>query len=241
MDSNDPKNWKIRKLADFGSSEPWVARIWLTLKEFVDQLKLHPDKKKSTSDAYDDLFTTLSMVFTGLRNIIKLSNDDKTPLVTLQKEYFDFYDKLWLTLKDRLQKALKEMDFNIGFFFMTDEKFAKGLDRLVIKYNIDDKTKQEIISDRVWSNRLSNLRNNYLQHKKLSKDIENEFFSAKQAQVYFHNCWTFIEDLSLLAMEQHLHPIFIFEEIPEDKRDPSIPRRFNMTINPKLIKHDNSK
>lgn len=235
------ENFKITKLADFGSSEPWVARIWMAMKEYIDRLLIPSDVKKNVHESYIDLFDSLSLTFISLRTIETMINDKNTPSLTLTKEYHNFYNNVWTTLKDRFQKCITELNMDIGFIFQEDSKFDIGLNKFTEKYSINDSDKNEIIRDRVWINKLSILRNNYLQHKKISKEIENDFFDIETAKTYFHNTWTFIEDLSLIAMEQHLPKFAKFQEIPEADRDPAVPKRFQIVLNPDFQKNEENK
>lgn len=212
------ENFKVSHLAAFGSSEPWVARIWMSFKEFIDRLRFSKVEKEKIDLAFNDLFDSLSLTFISLQNIKKNSKDPKTPLLTIKKEFFDFYDKLWLSYKDRFQKAIRELGFDIGFLFQNEKKFNEGLKAFSLQHNISDEFQEMIYRDREWQNKLNTLRNDYIEHKTLSDDIEKDFFSLQHAEAYFHNIWTLIEDITIPLMAHKLPNILMFQEIEESKR-----------------------
>jgi len=227
-------NFKVQKLADFGSSEPWVARIWMSFKEFIPRLNLEKVEKDKINDSFNDLFESLSLAFISLREIKENSKHPNIPLLSLKRVYFDFYDKLWTAYKDRFQKAIKELGYDIGFLFMNDQSFNDGLKKFFEEYtDLPRDFKKIIIEDRLnWQNKLSVLRNKYLQHKSITDDIENEFFTVECVEIYFHNVWTLIEDITIELMALKLPNILCFQEIEDSKRDVKCPQRYVVKINP---------
>lgn len=231
------ENFKVFPLADFGSSEPWVARTWMSFKEFIDRLHLTKVEKAKVDLAFNDLFDSLSLAFISLRNIEKNSKDINIPLFTLRKEFFDFYDKLWLSFKDRFQKAIRELGFDIGFLFQNEKKFNEGLKKFSLIYNVSDDFQEMIQNDREWQNKLKTLRNDYIEHKTLSDEIEKDFFSLQHAKAYFHNTWTLIEDITILLMSHRLPNILMFQKIEESKRNKAVPKLYEIIINPEFMQN----
>jgi hypothetical protein len=226
--------FKVKKLVNFGSSEPWVARTWMSFHDFIDKMGIKSKDKERIDFAFDDMFESLSLSFISLKKIYDLNRDPNTPSLDLKKEYFDFYDKLWTAYKDRFQNAIKELGFDIGFLFKKDSEFYKEINTFFEKYNdLPIELKNIIIEDRnIWQNKLSVFRNKYLQHKSLNdKNVEN-FLTLNQVDIYFYNVWTTIEDITINLIRLKLPDIFCFKEIEESKREIKCPVRFEITINP---------
>ena len=227
-------NFNIDKLADFGSSEPWVARIWMSFNEFIDKLYTKNYEKNNIKIAFNDLYETLSLAFMSLRDIQKINKEPNITLLNSKKKYFDFYNNLWIAYKDRFHKAMKELGYNIGFLFHNDQRFKIGIKEFFEKHTSLPKDFIQVIieSRKNWQNKLSEIRNNYIQHKYPSNEIEKEFFNLYHAEFYFYNVWTLIEYLTINLMALKMPNILCFQEIEESKRDVKCPRRYKITINP---------
>lgn len=223
------EGFKIQKLTDFGSSEDWVARLYLSLPDFVDKLLISSEAKQEFGYLLNDVFRSLSYSFMSLRRIRNFKIMPDIPMLSQESEYINFYNHLWTAFKDRFPKILLILGFDIGFLYQNNKNFKKGLE-LFNKINsmLPDEFTIMISNDKEWLDKLSSFRNKYIQHKSVSDKIKTDFFNIQSAEAYFFNIWTSIENISIMLMSLKLPDFACFMEIENNKIDKKCPRRFEI-------------
>jgi len=225
---NNHANFKVEKMANFGTAEPWVSRIFLGLSDLINMLDETADNKKAITDSIGEIFEELSLAFIALKKVKELTNLKGAPVLELKKEYSDLYDHSWRAYKDRFATACSKMGYDIGFLFKDDKKFKSESESFVRNYpDIKDGFIQMLNNDRLtWQNGLSDFRNMYIQHKQIGYEIESKYYNIKSAENMFSNVWQTIEDTLVLLIESQLKDPLVIIEIPEEERDKSCPKRF---------------
>ena len=99
---------KFEHFADFGTGEPFVARI-VGLSDLINITNFK--NKKEVSDSILTIFMEgLSPAFLSLKEIRAIEKGEKQKiLLNLTKNYYNLFDHLWIAYKDRTQKASKIM------------------------------------------------------------------------------------------------------------------------------------
>ena len=220
---------KIELFADIGSGEPFVARIIFGLLEILKSTNFG-EREKVDSAIFDITKEGLIPAFINLREIRSFEKGAKRLVrATLDQHYHNLYGHLWIAYKDRLQIATKLLGFDIGFLFKNEEEFIKGCDIFQKKYPEIDPSFIAMLKDerRTWQNILHTIRNDFLNHKKLSKEQIEKFFTLESAELMFQNCWGAIEEILVCLMRTALpRPTIDIAEIPENERDPNLPKRY---------------
>lgn len=227
---------KLEKLADFGTSEPWVARIWLGLSELVSVLQLPERQKQNFREANNEIAEELSSAFIALGKIKSLEASDTKTILEIRKEYSDLYDHLWRSYKDRFQNTALVLGYDIGFLFKDDKKFEKeSVEFTKNNPKIPDKFRKMLkIDRRIWQNGLSTFRNDYIQHRKIGKEIEALYYQIEAAETTFNNVWQTIEDTLVALIQSKIDYPIILVDIPEEKRNSSCPKRFTFNLTKKI-------
>jgi len=222
----------IQQVADWGAEQPWVARIQIGLPDLIRGARVQ-DKDEALEHLlwlYQQIGDELSNAFIALRRIKK----GGMLLYEEQKEYSNLYGHLWSVYKDRFQSFMKEFGYDIGFVFKKDDAFNKGLADHCRKYGLPSEFKQAVAYDRInWQLQLANIRNEYNEHRKLPTDVDVKYFKPDVAYVLFNNVWQAVEDMvaSHIKAEYDIKSkIVTIYEIPEEKRDPSMPIRFKLGL-----------
>lgn len=224
------ENLRIELFSDVGTGEPFIARIGLGLIEILNAT--HFKQRKKINDAIlDIIFEGLLPAFISLREIRELeAKKEKAAIATLNRNYYDLYNRLWAAYKDRMQKVVRLLGFDLGFLFQKENQFSRGCKNFLKKHpNINPAFTKMLRDERKsWQNILSTIRNNYLEHKGLETKRVERFFTIDNAEILFQNCWQAIEDIIvvLLRTGMPLHIGIDIAEIPEEERAPSCPKRF---------------
>lgn len=75
------------------------------------------------------------------------------------------------------------------------------------------------------------IRNDHLEHRKpLPENFVGAFYTLEQAELIFANAWQAMEGISAVLLQTMLPAGVFLREIPEDERDPTIPKRFGFAI-----------
>lgn len=229
---------RLEQVADFGSGEPFVARITIGIYELLDALEANETNKRSQIDALGEVSEELDYAFIALRKI----QNKKRPLLVAErkKEYSNLYDHLWTAYKDRFQKLIDLIGFDIGFLFKNDRDFEKESTEYFHANKLPEKLRQMMKHDRkIWQNALGDFRNHYRQHRHISHEIEKVWFNQDLAQKTFDNVWQAIEDVTVWLLQTKLEKStksLRIVEIPEATRDPACPRRFTVDLTPEAFK-----
>lgn len=229
----DPKNLEKPEATLFSNidlSEPFIARIW----GLLDILKLtnYKNKKEINDAILCVLFDSLLPAHISLENIRKHLTTPGMPELNKQKDYLDLHNHLWVAYKDRMQAVFKDNSFNIGFLFQDDDKFEQGKEKLKLAFpSLTNDFFYTITQDRsTWQKAAAMIRNDYIQHKKIDAEIANKYFTLANAETIFKNIWLAIENLILNFLVQEFPQALKIIEIPEDRRDPTMPKKYVVDI-----------
>lgn len=152
--------FQIQKIHDEGSSEPFIARLWLGILEIRDQvLQFRYDDMASARNAFDrdyqPVLDSLEILRTAARNIRKLIDEhcrkvEAGEIVSFQPNAIAISESIETLLRDMvstflnagtralkgMQPLLERFQISIGCLFMKEANFQKGLDDLRAKGHI---------------------------------------------------------------------------------------------------------
>ena len=78
-----------------------------------------------------------------------------------------------------------------------------------------------------WQDKFAFFRNEHLEHRRpLPPEFVATFYTLDQAELAFTNTWEAMEDIAARLLETKLGPPFSLRDIPENERDPALPKRF---------------
>lgn len=218
--------FQVEHLADFGTSEPWVARVMLGLGEIIAATPLNA--REDVRDALVDLFYALADAFNDLRRLQVLVAGG-APRSELDAAFSAFYVHLWRAYKDRFQKLVRTLGFDVGFLWMKAKDFNEIAPKFLAKHpNVDEAFVELLVDERTsWQDKFAVIRNDHLEHRKpLPEKFVAAFYTLEQAELLFANAWQAMEDIAAVLLQTLLPPGISLREIPENERDPTIPKRF---------------
>src|SRR3989304_10049858 len=153
-----PTIYQVRKVSDEGSSSPFIARLFMGLIHFRDQLYLigmPEQEKRAAHDAFDRDFKPMFEAAQATRDAalevarLAVSHTQRVQsgqAVTIRPSQYDIlesvdiplgqaFDKLIdqaiIATKSGLQTLLRDvLSLDIGFFFSKDQAFAEGIEQL---------------------------------------------------------------------------------------------------------------
>lgn len=222
----------IQQMTDFGTAEPFVARISLGLCDLLNGVNVVEKEKNEAQEQIFETFQELSHAFIALRDINEMESGKKpTLLVNQQKAYQDFYGYCWASYKDRMPKILKALGIDVGFLFGNDKSFNSGSENFKLLYpKIGTEFIRMVTDDRkTWQNTVGNIRNKYIEHKEAKTGSDKEmkhYFNPTTAQMVFDNCWQAIEDIVVMCLTIKLVPGITIGKIPEDQINKKCPKKF---------------
>ena len=224
--------FKVEKYADFGTSDPWVARIMMGLPRLVNAVPAFASRRDAFQTVLGETHEALGMAFNDLREIQRLVQDENVPALDRTKAYENLYGHLWQAYKDRFQKLMRALGYDIGFLFQKDAIFEKGAAEFLEQHPKLADLVEMMRRDRAdFQKRLGEYRNDYLEHR---KDFDPKLVEALHrpdvAEAMFDNVWQAIEDNVALLVQSLLPPQFQLSEIPEAERDPGAPERFQFAM-----------
>jgi len=182
---------QVKKVSDEGSTSPFMARIFMGILEFRDQLYLlstHGAQRNRKQDEFDMRFkpvleasqATRDAAVEGL-NVLKnhVQRIEEGEVVRFRKNQYDILenvdanlsqevDKLVdqgiVAIKSGLQDMLRELfDLDIGFLFQNDQRFADGTAEL--RSNGEQELADYLVDIRqTWLSNLQDLRNRHEHH-----------------------------------------------------------------------------
>lgn len=100
--------FKVEHYANFGTGEPWVARIVLGLQELVYAVPALGPTREAFMNELGEVLESLGMAFEELRGLRRLVAE-KAPGLDIARAYASLYGYLWQAYKDRFQAALKAL------------------------------------------------------------------------------------------------------------------------------------
>lgn len=223
----------VRLYANYGTGEPWLARLAIGLPELIDACRLD---NATREHAKSDLFLAVEavgMAFEALREVEEMAADLNAPELPLGKAYANLYGHLWQARKDRWQKLAAALGYDVGFFFKNDAGFESGAAAFSSSYpRVDSAFVSIARQDRaIWQNALSLIRNEHLEHRApIDARLIHGFFRADSARTTFDNVWQAIEEGTMLLLEALLPPGVEIIEIPKGARDPVCPKRYGFDV-----------
>ena len=234
---------QLRQIADFGTSEPWVARIEMTMLEFLslirvvprgqdtaateDQMAAYKQKQEKAKGQVMALAEELGQAFIDLRRLRVAGGAFSTQLETV-KAYRDLYEHLWVSYKDRFQKLMQTLGFDVGFIFQKDEK----LDQLAAVFlaahpGVDPELIDRIREDKVgWHLALRTHRDDGEHNTDGPTLGDNPLHNLEGAEIIFSNTWHAMEDVFVCSMEEEFGNQLTIFEVPEAKRNPDAPKKY---------------
>jgi hypothetical protein len=117
--------FKVEHYANFGTGEPWVARLVLGLQELVYAVPAFGATRDAFMNELGEVFESLGMAFEELRSLRKQASEGGAPALDVARSYASLYGYLWQAHKDRFQTAMKPLGLDIGFLFQSDVNFEK--------------------------------------------------------------------------------------------------------------------
>jgi hypothetical protein len=173
---NDPASFIVQKLADEGSTSPFMARLFLGLLYLRDSTFPDAAKRKDFDRAYEYVMMTLLNLRKTVQDITHLYDShsvkvargevvrvqgqtiyfDETIDRELRKLTEDFLNSAVRVLKHGMQDVTNSLHVNIGFLFKKPDTFARGLTTL---RSSDPDLAEYLVQTRKWSERLVECRN----------------------------------------------------------------------------------
>jgi hypothetical protein len=235
---------QLRQISDFGTSEPWVARIHLTfldLLKFVRPGPVEEVKKLSgpeivaTTKAKQEAATglifalaeDLGQAFIELRRIRQPDGTMATELAQ-SKAYRDLYGHLWAAYKSRFQKLMGTLGYDVGFVFDKDSKFETRATEFLAQHpDIDASLVDRVRNDRAgWQKALADYRNDGEHNTTVPLFNGHPMHDQRSAEVIFSNVWHEIEDIFIACMVEEFGKQLTIFEIPKADRDPRCPKKY---------------
>jgi hypothetical protein len=223
-------DFQVEHLADFGSSEPWVARVMLGVGDIIGATPLNG--RDDVRDAFGEVFYALSDAFNDLRRLRDLVAR-RAPRSELDAAFSSFYVHLWRAYKDRFQKFVRTLGFDLGFLWMKAKDFNAIAPKFLAKHpDVDAAFIEMLINERMsWQDKFSVIRNEHLEHRKaLPANFVAAFYTLEQAELLFANAWQAMEDIAAVLLAMLLPQGVVLREVPEAERDPAIPKRFGFAM-----------
>src|SRR5271165_2050932 len=160
----EPSTWAVKRFADVGTHEPFVARISIGLTDVLGAT-LYDNKQEITEAMLIVSHDGLMPAFQSLRDLRKIVSQSDVPELDKIKNFDDMYKYLWIAYKDRMQSAARRMGYEIGFLFQKDSKFQQACEDF---QKANPSVSPELIrlmkSCRAnWQQELMRFRNDYLE------------------------------------------------------------------------------
>jgi len=219
---NLPPGFTLRLASNYGTSEPYVSRIWIQSKDLLKYMDL-PNADEADF-RLDRILEQLEVARVHLGRI-ESKSFTKLPTFDQQAEYVAFYNAIWWAYKDRFKNFMNELGFDLGFVFQSDENFEKGAERfLKLHPNFHafiDVARQDRND---WQGLLAAHRNNL--HSGDRRGEKHDPDNPKDARVIFDNVWQSIEEKLVYLGGEVMQEGWVIVEIPEDERNKDVPVRF---------------
>lgn len=151
-----------------------------------------PDQQEKIKDAFWSMVLEgFTPAFMHLRQAIKLSCDPKTPILNLRNEYHSFYSTLWTAYKHRFADLLKSMGYKGSFIFAdNDDTFETEGAKFAQQHGIGSDVIAHIAEHRgARQNKLAKIRNQVVEHPRISPEDVAAIYQPLTAQAYFNSCW----------------------------------------------------
>lgn len=224
---------EVRLHANYGTGEPWVARLAIGLPELVDGCKLDATARDEAKGKLFLVVEAIGMAFEALRDVERLAADADAAELSLSKAYANLYGHLWQARKDRWQKLAAAIGYDVGFIFQNDGEFERGASAFSTSHpTVNSAFVGMTRTDRsIWQHALSAIRNQHLEHRApVDPRLVQAFFRPDSARTTFDNVWQAIEEGTMLLLEPLVHEGAEIVEIPEAARDAVCPKRYGWDV-----------
>jgi hypothetical protein len=101
------------------------------LPRIVNAVPAFASRREAFQTALGETYEALAMAFNDLRQIQRLEADENAPALDRAKAYENLYGHLWQAYKDRVQKLIRALGYDIGFLVQKDAVFEKGAANLL--------------------------------------------------------------------------------------------------------------
>lgn len=182
---------------------------------------LSENDKKVLKDEIGTLTTeNLMAAFISLREYRKVERIPGAPVLTKSKHLDDMAKSLWAAYKDRFQKAVKTLGYDIGFLFQNDTDFKLGCATFRKSY---PRVRPELLqlmewNRSNWQSEFKQYRNNYIEHQTMDYAKAAAYRSLARAEMLFQRVWVSIEEITVMLLEPLLPDGFGFRELSEEER-----------------------
>lgn len=222
----EPKNWKVEKFAEIGWDEKFV-RDMCELKTILGATSIFDQQREDVNNAIMAILTDgLMPAFAELEKI-RAFDGKSLPLMDRREFYHDFCRKLWKAYKDLTQRATLAAGFNIGFLFMSDKQFARGVVEFEANYPDVRRELGKFLEEARsrWQNELAKFRNTFLEHQDSDPKQFAKFYQLPFIEGLFEAVWNMIVDLLAVLLESRL-PHGTKLALPDLEKNPNWPNRF---------------
>lgn len=258
----DPSKFFAQKMADEGSSSPFIARLILGMLRLRDVVFPERTEQTEFDKAYQYVMETLTNTRSTAQEIIKLITDhlrelaegsivqrrgltihiEKTIDKQLRKEVEAFLNGAVRALKQGMQGVVSVLGINIGFLFMKESAFDRGLKDLEKE---DPSLAAYLRETRKWSELLIGSRNKiehegwtlpkvtYHEVSGIIRADEPEISGQKTSEFVtfiLDRLLCFVEVVTAHALQERMSEGVTITELPLPQRDSEIPQRFQVTL-----------
>ena len=222
----EPNKWKVEKFAEIGWNEKFV-RDTCELRTILNATMIFDQQREDVNNAIMTILTDgLMPAFSELEKI-RAFDGKPLPLMDRREFYHDFCRKLWKAYKDLTQRAATAAGFNIGFLFMSDKEFARGVAEFHANYpTVRPELGKSLEETRnQWQNDLAKFRNTFLEHQNTDSRQFVRFYQLAFIESLFEEVWNTIVDLMAVLLESRL-PNGTKLALPNLEKNPNWPNRF---------------
>jgi hypothetical protein len=218
-----PSSWPQEHYANVDGTELFVYRLSTGILKLLDASTIEPPQRDEVRHAILQLLMEgFVPAFDQLSNIKALVSP---PEMNRRQAYAHFMGTLWQGYKNFLLKATGAMGFDIGFLFQEAAKFEKGITRFRANHPMvpNDFDRFLRLQKDGWQKSLSDVRNNYIEHRHLEWDDVKGYYCVEQAEQFFESAWTAAEDILGCLIYSRFPQQFGVREIPVGQTQPQLP------------------
>lgn len=222
-----PSEWKQVRVADCGGDEEFTKQM-LELCSVLEAGFIEGSQRAAAKHAIiSTLLDGLMPAFLELEQI-RSTNGKAIPLMNREQMFEDFARKLWKSYKELMQQTAQLIGFDIGFIFMKEKEFRKGLIKLRADHpTIRDWFEQFLEQARDdWQNDLCKFRNTWVEHQRGERRNFDGFYKPEYAERVFSDAWNTIVTILAAMLETHLPFGIKLIEQNEDDPNPKWANRF---------------
>jgi len=258
----DQTKFVVQKLMDEGVSSPFVARLYMGILRLRDVVFPEPTKKDIFDKPYHFVMESMLNARSASHVIVQLISDhfskltkdevgqlrgntiyiEKTIDKELRKEVETFLNSAVRVLKQGMHEVTKALHVDIGFLFMKQTSFEKGLTALE---KSDPFLAAYLMETRKWSEPLINSRNaiehdgwilpkvRYMEVSGAIRAEEPKIASRNVSEFVtfiMDRLSCFVEEVTAHCLQIRMPEGFSVTEIPLSQRESYMPQRFQLTL-----------